>query len=91
MADAPLPIIIDPHTLARAEERGTGVDEIRDVVANGTPIPARGGRKARAKVYEFDSVWNGRFYLQKRVEVIFVERDDSLITVTVYVFFGRWS
>jgi hypothetical protein len=32
-------IIIDPHTLERAEERGTNAEEIEDVVRTGFPIP----------------------------------------------------
>lgn len=90
-ADAPLPIRIDPHTEARAAERGTNADEMRDVVSSGTPLSAHSGRQAKAKVYEFGSVWNGKLYRQKRVEVIYVVRGGEVATVTVYVFFGHWS
>lgn len=34
-------IQIDPHTLERAEERGTDEEEIKDVINSGTPIPAK--------------------------------------------------
>jgi len=33
-------IQIDPHTLERAEERGTNEEEIKDVISNGFSIPA---------------------------------------------------
>jgi len=46
-------IQIDPHTLERAEERGTNEDEIRDVILAGFPVPAKHGRTGRSKVYEF--------------------------------------
>ena len=44
-------IQIEPHTLQRAEERGTNIEEIQIVIEKGTEIPARGNRKAKAKVF----------------------------------------
>ncbi len=46
-------IQIDPHALERAEERGANETEITDVISNGFSIPAKYGRMAKAKVYEF--------------------------------------
>ncbi len=34
---------IDPHTLERAEERGTNEDEIKDVIKTGFAISAKYG------------------------------------------------
>ncbi|MCC6299236.1 MAG: DUF4258 domain-containing protein [Anaerolineales bacterium] len=84
-------IKIEPHTLKRADERGASRDEVEDVLLNGFDISARGNRKGRAKVYEFKSDRLGKYYPQKRVEVIYTEEQDSLITVTVYVFYGEWK
>lgn len=78
-------IQIDPHTLERAEERGTNEDEIKDVLHTGFTIPAKHKRKSRAKVYEFKGKRHGKYYEQKRVEVIYTLEDDVIITVTVYV------
>jgi len=63
-------IRIDPHTLERAKERGPNEDEIRDVVETGMIIPAKHGRIGKAKVYEFDQEHLGKYYEQKRLEVI---------------------
>lgn len=84
-------IQIDPHTLERAEERGTDEEEIKDVIATGFPIPAKYGRLAKAKVYEFGQKRHGKLYGQKRVEVIYTIEEDVIVTVTVYVFYGRWE
>ena len=84
-------IQIDPHTLERAEERGTNEAEIEDVITTGFSISAKYGRRGRAKVYSFGKVWKGRFYQQKRVEVFYTEEAKTVITVTVYVFYGRWE
>lgn len=46
-------IQIDPHTLERAEERGTNEAEIKDVIHSGAAIPAKYERIGKAKVYDF--------------------------------------
>ena len=84
-------IHIDPHTLERAEERGTNEDEIRDVIENGLPIPAKYERYGKAKIYTFNQERHGRYYEQKRVEVIYTIEGNQIITVTVYVFYGKWE
>jgi len=43
-------ILIDNHTLERAEERGTNEDEIKDVIHTGSAITAKYGRIGKAKV-----------------------------------------
>jgi hypothetical protein len=84
-------IQIDPHTLERAEERGTTEDEIRDVIDTGVPILAKYGRLGKAKVYVFNEKRQGKVYPQKRVEVYYVVDGDDIVTVTAYVFYGKWE
>ena len=84
-------IRIDPHTLERAEERGTSEEEIKDVINSGFPIPAKGGRLGKAKVYDFRQQRHGKYYEQKRVEVIYTLEQETIVTVTVYVFYGKWE
>ena len=84
-------IQIDPHTLERAEERGTNGEEIRDVINTGIEITARHGRIAKAKTYDFKQKRHGQYYEQKRVEVFYTVERDVIVTVTVYVFYGKWE
>jgi hypothetical protein len=84
-------IQIEPHTLQRAEERGTNIEEIQIVLEQGTEIPARGNRKAKAKVFTFKIERLGKYYEEKRVEVIYVEENNTIITVTVYVSYEEWK
>ena len=81
----------DPHTLERAEERGTNAEEIKDVINTGIAIPARYGRLGKAKTYDFKQKRHGQYYEQKRVEVFYIIERDVIVTVTVYVFFGKWE
>ena len=84
-------IQIDPHTLERAEERGTNEEEIKDVVKGGFSVPAKLGRSGKAKVYDFKQKRHGKYYEQKRVEVIYTLEEGTIVTVTVYVFYGEWE
>ncbi len=84
-------LLIDPHTLERAEERGTNENEIEDVINTGFTIPTKYGRTGKAKVYEFKKERHGKYYEQKRVEVIYTFEGDMIVTVTVYVFYGIWE
>jgi hypothetical protein len=65
-------IQIDPHSLQRAEERGTSEKEIKDILSTGFTIPARYKRKAKAKIYDFKKKRHGKYYEQKRVEVVYM-------------------
>ncbi len=84
-------IQIDSHTLKRAIERGTNEIEIVDVLKNGFDIPAKNERKGKAKNYTFKNERQGKYYEQKRVEVVYVIENNKIITVTVYVFYGLWK
>jgi hypothetical protein len=84
-------IRIDPHTLERAEERGANEQEIKEVISTGVPIPAKYGRMGKAKTYAFMRKRHGRYYEQKRVEVFYTLERDVIVTVTVYVFYGKWE
>jgi hypothetical protein len=84
-------IRIDPHTLERAEERGTNEEEIKDVIENGFSIPAKHGRLGKAKIYDFKQERLNKFHEQKMVKVIYILAKDVIVTVTVYVFYGKWE
>jgi len=84
-------IQIDPHTLDRAAERGASEEEIKDVLHTGLSIPGKYGRFGRFKVFDFMGKRHGRFFHQKRVEVFYPVQNDVIITVTVYVFYGKWE
>ena len=84
-------IRIDPHTLERAEQRGTNAEEIIDVIRTGFAISAKYGRIGRAKVYDFGQTRYNNYYVQKRVEVYYVLEGRNITTVTAYVFYGTWE
>ena len=84
-------IQIDQHTLERAEERGTNENEIIDVINTGFSISAKYGRIGKAKIYNFKQRRNRKYYEQRRLEVFYIIEKEVIITVTVYVFYGKWE
>jgi len=72
-------------------ERGVSEDDIRDVLARGRPAEAYGGRQALELVFPYNSHWQGRFYEQKRVKIVYVEEGDDQVVITVYSYYGRWD
>ncbi len=55
-------IRIEPYTLKRAIERGATEEEINEVITNGEPVSAKAERLAKAKVFEFNALRNGKHY-----------------------------
>lgn len=84
-------IQIEPHTLQRAVERGTNKSEIIDVINTGVIAAAKYGHFGKFKIYDFRQKRLGVYYEQKRVEVFYTKENDLIITITVYVFYGKWK
>lgn len=84
-------IQIDNHTIRRAEERGTNENEIKEVMNSGIEMPAKYGHKGKYKVFDFGQNRLNKYYEQKRVEVYYAIENDKIVTVTVYVFYGKWE
>jgi len=74
-----------------AEERGTNEDEIKDVINTEFSIPAKYEGIGKAKIYEFKQNRLNKYYEQKRVEVFYTIEGNKIITVTAYVFYGKWE
>lgn len=83
-------IRIEPHTIKRAEERGASEEEIVETLQSGELIAAKGNRLAKSKIFSFQQIRNGKFYEEKKIEVVYVVENGLIITVTVYVFFGKF-
>lgn len=84
-------IRIEPHTLLRAIERGASEEEIIETINNGLAIKAKSNRMAKVRVFDFNKIRNGKFYEQKKLEVFYVIENNEIITITVYVFFGKFE
>ncbi|QWR77343.1 hypothetical protein [Candidatus Magnetomonas plexicatena] len=84
-------IRIEHHTLKRAMERGTNEAEIREVIKTGFPVSAKYGKEGKGKIFSYKQIRLNKYYEHKRVEVFYIVEENIIITVTVYVFYGKWE
>lgn len=83
-------IQIEPHTLQRAIERGASEKEIIDVLESGINILGKLGRLGKSKIFDFNNKRIGKYYEEKKIEVYYIIEQQNIITVTVYVFYGKF-
>ncbi len=81
---------MEPHTLQRAIERGATEKEIIEVLESGINILGKYGRPGKSKVFLFNNKRIGRYYEQKKIEVYYVIERETIFTITVYVFYGKF-
>lgn len=81
---------IDPHTLERAMERGAMESEIEDVLQTGITILGKYNRLGKTKFFPFNANRLGKYYEEKKLEVYYIIEEEKIITVTVYVFYGKF-
>jgi len=67
--------------------RGATEQDILDAIRASQWCPAELGRLECRKDFAYEQDWNGRFYATKQVRPIFVEEDDEIVVVTVYVYY----
>ncbi len=82
-------IQIEPHTLQRAIERGAIESEIINVLQSGINILGKFGRLGKSKIFYFNNTRLGKYYEEKKVEVYYIIELQNIITITVYVFYGK--
>lgn len=81
---------IAPHTLERANERRATENEIIEVLETGNSISAKYGRLGKSKIFPFHNYRLQKYFEEKKVEVYYLIEEQNLITITVYVFYGKF-
>ena len=76
---------IHPHARERMEERGATEEEVIETVRKGERSPAKFGRTGFRRNFPFDTLWRGKHYHTKQVEVYAVEEEDKIVVITVIV------
>lgn len=87
VSPAEKPIRFSGHARDQVAFRGATVEEVLEAVRTSPWSPAELGRLECRKGYSFEAVWNGVAYRTKQVRPIFVEEDDEIVVVTVYVYY----
>ena len=68
-------------------ERGATEDEVVAAIQEGEKEEAKKGRIMYRKNFRFNREWRGRRYRVKQVAPVVTKRGDTLVVVTVYVFY----
>ena len=80
-------IVFSAHARAQLDLRGATEAEARMAIQEGERLPAKRGRTAFRKNVPFRSEWKGSYYETKQIMPVAVEENDTIIVVTVYVFY----
>jgi len=78
-------IIIHPHAQARMLIRGATEEDVELAVMDGERFPAKFGRTGFRFNRRFNSIWKGKTYKTKQIEVFAVKEDGNWIIITVIV------
>ena len=74
------------HAITQWAERGATKDEVENAIRNGTKENAPGDRDVYKMNFQFNAIWNGKYYSVKQVAPI-VKENHEIIVITVYTFY----
>ena len=69
------------------EERGANKNEVEEAIKKGERIPAKRGRRAYRRNFQYNKEWGGKLYSMKQVMPVVVEENETIVVVTVYTFY----
>jgi len=80
-------IRLSGHARDNMRYRGATEQEVIETIRTSTWESAELGRLQCRKDFTYKQEWNGKFYTTKQIRPIFVEEDDEIVVVTVYVYY----
>ena len=81
------PIRLSKHAQEQCLERGTNELEVVHAIRTGICQNAKAGRFKYQVTFQYDAVWQGKFYALKKVAPIVAETKLELVVITVYTFY----
>ena len=70
------------HAVKRADERGVTHEEIKEAIKNSNWLKATHDRYTINYLFNYNKIWEGKFYKQKEIVVIFKEENDKIVVIT---------
>jgi len=80
-------IVFTRHARQKMLERGASAEEVKEVIFHGEQTPAKHGRTALRKNFQYNSTWGGTFYHIKQVLAITKKEKHNILVITVYTFY----
>jgi hypothetical protein len=89
MSDVGKPIRVSVHAAERIRQRGATTGEVELAIRDETWRPAQRGKWSARRRFAFDGVSpvNGKRYAYKTVEVVFADKQTTIVVVTVKVYY----
>ena len=66
-------------------ERGAKLSEVKETVIKGASAPAKFGRTRFRRVFEFNGIWNGKYYARKQIDAFAVKMRYGWFVITTIV------
>ena len=80
-------ILFSGHARDQLQYRGATEEEVIKTIRTSPWEAAEQGRMEAKKDFTFEAAWNKKTYATKRVRPIFVEEEERVVVVTVYVYY----
>lgn len=81
------PIIFSHHAREQLAFRGASEEEITEAIRSVPWQSAELNRLECRKDFVYEKLWQGNSYKNKQVRPIFVEEEDRIVVITVYVYY----
>ncbi|MBI5412364.1 DUF4258 domain-containing protein [Candidatus Peregrinibacteria bacterium] len=75
------------HAKMQMQERGASEAEIIETIETGEKIPAKRGRSAYRKNFQFNDRWGDKTYAIKQVMPVVASEEQKIVVITVYTFY----
>ena len=80
-------VVFSRHARQQMLERGATEEEVAEAIAAGERVPAKHGRVAHRRNFQYNRTWSGKFYSIKQVMPITKDERNSTVVITVYTFY----
>jgi len=81
------PVVFSRHAKQQMLERGASEEEVVEAIASGERIPAKQGRVAYRRNFQYHRRWGRKVYPIKQVMPITREEKGDTVVITVYTFY----
>jgi hypothetical protein len=88
MKNATKPIRLSEHAKEQLPYRGTTQEEIIETIRTSQWKSAELGRLECRKDFVYNKDWNNKRYKTKQVRPIFIEEENEIAVITVYVYYS---
>ena len=80
-------LIFSDHARRQMAERGASEAEVVEAITCGERAPAKKGRTAHRRNFDYNRLWSGKRYRIKQVVPITKDESNHAVVITVYTFY----